>query len=342
MKKNISLCDYIYIDHKKIISVYSQLTGEVVSARDSLYETVHIDHKKKYKLFKQDAGNTTQDTVKEYVKPQHALFQELEEGLLQQGHMLDLSNQAEKIRDKKFRGKLKDTFCIKVTGRSVIEHYERMKNISESFPNIATLINQSNKATVKSTDAYKDLLKQINIKETEIAQIKDRNARNIQMTALKEKKKRLALLLEESSQVGKVEQWILDGLKTWIDTFISGIINLRVYPLHEQMDVQIFGNLKQENFVDTDTSSFHFTYGSIPTEEITMLGIVTSVPMEEASNFNPHQEFDDGRVSDKATVERGFRGVFRGFESFEQMVRTCRYPRVLVTPLLVYRQTNKK
>ncbi|MCI5119129.1 MAG: hypothetical protein D3913_14545 [Candidatus Electrothrix sp. LOE1_4_5] len=42
--------------------------------------------------------------------------------------------------------------------------------------------------------------------------------------------------------------------------------------------------------------------------------------------------------SNKEAVERGFRSVFRGFEGFEQMVRTCRYPRVLVSPLLVYRQ----
>ncbi|MCI5223021.1 MAG: hypothetical protein D3924_10185 [Candidatus Electrothrix sp. AR4] len=139
-----------------------------------------------------------------------------------------------------------------------------------------------------------------------------------------------------------VEPWRLDGLKTWVDTFLPGIINLRVYPVTEQMDVQVFGNLKQENFIDTDTSSFHFTYGSIPTEEITMIGIITSVPNEEASSFNPHQEFKNENISEKATVERGFRGVFRGFDVFEQMVRTCRYPRVLVHPLLVYRQRGSK
>ncbi|MCI5221923.1 MAG: hypothetical protein D3924_04445, partial [Candidatus Electrothrix sp. AR4] len=208
MKKNIYLYDYLYVDTKKIISVYSQLTGEVVLAKDSTYETANYsDNKKKYdfKVFKQDTGNTTQDKqcVKEYIKPHHSLFRELEEELFTQGHMIDLSNKdmAGKIHDKKFRDKLKETFCIKVTGRCAIDHYDRMKKTSESFPNIATLINQSNKATIKSTDAYKELLEQIHIKESEIAKIKDRNARNIQMTALKEKKKKSASLLEESSNV---------------------------------------------------------------------------------------------------------------------------------------------
>jgi hypothetical protein len=160
----------------------------------------------------------------------------------------------------------------------------------------------------------------------------------VQQAPLKEQKKRLTALLEEQTTVSMVDQWVLDGLKTWIDTFIPGIINLRVYPAQEHMDVQVFGHLKQKNFFDMDVSGFHFTYGSIPTEDITMLGIVTSVPNPEDAEFNPHQEFQSGELSSREAVERGFRGVFRGFETFEQMVRTCRYPRVLVYPLLVYRQ----
>ncbi|MCI5141283.1 MAG: hypothetical protein D3909_06065, partial [Candidatus Electrothrix sp. ATG1] len=274
------------------------------------------------------------------VKPHHSLFQELEEELNKQGQLVDLSGQkmAEKIQDKEFRKGLKKTFCIKVTGRCVVEHYQRMKKISESFPDIAELINQSNKAAVKSTDAYKELVAQIKAREAEIAKIKDRNARNVQQAPLKEQKKKLTDLLENHTKAGVVEQWILDGLKTWIDTFIPGIINLRVYPDQEQMAVQVFGHLKQENFFDMDVSAFHFTYGSVPTEELTMLGIVSSVPNPEDASFNPHKEFLSGDLSSREAVERGFRSVFRGFEGFEQMVRTCRYPRVLVHPLLVYRE----
>lgn len=193
---------------------------------------------------------------------------------------------------------------------------------------------------MKNTDAYRELVEQIKTREAEIAKIKDRNARNVQQAPLKEQKKKLQDLLENQTKAGVVEQWILDGLRTWIDTFIPGIINLRVYPDPEQMAVQVFGHLKQENFFDMDVSAFHFTYGSVPTEELTMLGIVSSVPNPEDTAFNPHQEFQGGELSSKEAVERGFRSVFRGFESFEQMVRTCRYPRVLVSPLLVYRETG--
>jgi hypothetical protein len=348
-KKNMPLCDYLYVDTKKILSVYNQLTGAVVSAGDSAYATVNpAENKKKYdfKIFKSDSGNAAQEGqgAQEQIKSHHALFQELEEELVDQGQLVDLSgrNMAEKVQDKEFRKTLKDTFCVKVTGRCVIEHYERMKKISEAFPDIAELINQSNKAAVKSTDAYKELVEQIRVREAEIAKIKDRNARNIQQTPLKEQKKKLEDLLENYTKAGVVEQWILDGLKTWIDTFIPGIINLRVYPSQEHTDVQIFGHLKQESFFDMDVSAFHFTYGSVPTEDVTMLGIVSSVPNPEDAQFNPHKEFLSGDLSGREAVERGFRSVFRGFESFEQMVRTCRYPRVLLYPLLVYREMGGK
>jgi hypothetical protein len=344
-KKNMSLCDYLYVDTRKILSVYNQLTGSIVSAGESASATVHQAEKKKkydFKIFKSDSGNAAQEGqgAQEQIKPHHTLFQELEQELDNQGQLLDLSGKkmAEKMQDKAFRTTLKDTFCVKVTGRCVIEHYERMKKISESFPDIAELINQSNKAAVKSTDAYKELVEQIKTREAEIAKIRDRNARNIQQAPLKEQKKKLQDLLENHTKAGVVEQWILDGLRTWIDTFIPGIINLRVYPDPEQMAVQVFGHLKQENFFDMDVGAFHFTYGSVPTEELTMLGIVSSVPNPEDATFNPHQEFQGGELSSKEAVERGFRSVFRGFESFEQMVRTCRYPRVLVSPLLVYRE----
>lgn len=137
-----------------------------------------------------------------------------------------------------------------------------------------------------------------------------------------------------------VDQWILDGLKTWIDTFLPGIINLRVYPSLERPDEQIFGHLKRENFEDKDSSSFHFTYGSVPTENLSLIGIVTSVPAETEDSFSPLAEFSREGLEGAESVERGFRGVFRGFDGMEQMIRTCRFPRVLVQPLIMYRSVE--
>jgi hypothetical protein len=72
-----------------------------------------------------------------------------------------------------------------------------------------------------------------------------------------------------------------------------------------------------------------------------MVGIVTSVPRESADNFIPLIEFEKDGLADHELIERAFRGVFRGFDGIEQMIRTCRFPRVLVQPLTVYRSVKE-
>ena len=147
-------------------------------------------------------------------------------------------------------------------------------------------------------------------------------------------------LIASSTAVGMVPQWILDGMETWIDAFLPGITNIRVYPFEDQDDEHVFGHLEAGNFTIPDPTAFHFTYGSFPTEEFTMLGVVTSVPPAEEESFAPLAEFDKEELKDHESVESAFRGMFRGFDGMEAMVRTCRYPRVLVHPVLVYRQTS--
>ncbi|MCI5117722.1 MAG: hypothetical protein D3913_07115, partial [Candidatus Electrothrix sp. LOE1_4_5] len=71
-KKNMSLYDYLYVDTKKVVSTYNQLTGAVVSAGDSTCATVgQAESKKKYdfKIFRNDSatvqeGQGTQEQVK--------------------------------------------------------------------------------------------------------------------------------------------------------------------------------------------------------------------------------------------------------------------------------------
>lgn len=153
-------------------------------------------------------------------------------------------------------------------------------------------------------------------------------------------KAQLDTFFAQIATIETVPEWILEGTRTWIDAFLPKIINIRVYPFKEQDDEHVFGHLESSNFMISDPTAFHYTYGSFPTEEFTMIGIVTSVPSNEEESFTPMQEFDKEELADYESVEKGFRGLFRGFDGFEGMVRTCRYPRVLVHPLLVYRQTS--
>lgn len=336
--------DYLYVDLDKVISLYSQLTGGVVELREiQLEKGSTSDNKRNYdfKVFKHDAGGTTQDREqdKTTIKPYHALLQELEVELSTSGYLLDLSNfdEGKTLKDIELRTTLKNALCIKCTGRIVIEDYERMKKIGQDFPEIVKLINRSHADSLKNTPEFQEI--ELQIKGLESAS-GDRNAKAKAKKQARDLRTVLDSLLNSSTAVDMVPQWILDGMGTWIDAFLPNITNIRVYPFQEENDEHVFGHLEASNFTVSDPTAFHFTYGSFPTEEFTMLGVITSVPSEEEERFTPLQEFEKEELKDFESVERAFRGMFRGFDGIEAMVRTCRYPRVLVHPILVYRQTS--
>lgn len=343
----MTVYDYIYVDLEKVISLYSQLTGGVVELRESSREQAHsADNKRNYdfKVFKHDAGGTNQDKsgLKEVIKPHHSLLIELEQELTDKGYLINLNEQSvmESMREPEFRQQLKNTLCVKVSGRAVIEDYERIKSIAHAFPEVTKIINRSVESSLRQSPVFVELQRQIEQVEREIKQTRDRNERAAKEQQLRRAKESVENLLLSAVKVGNVDQWILDGLKTWIDTFLPGIVNLRVYPSSERPDEHVFGHLKKGCFEERDSTSFHFTYGSLPTENLTMIGIVTSVPSESEDNFNPLIEFKKESLRDQESVENGFRGIFRGFDGMEQMIRTCRFPRVLVHPLTVYRSVK--
>lgn len=340
----MSLYDYIYVDLDKVISLYSQMTGGIVEVVERNTESSRSsDNKRNYdfRVFKHDAGGTEIEKTasRETIKPHHALLKEMEEALATNGYLADLtaSDMTESFRDPAFRMRLKDTFCIKVRGRAVVEDYERMKGVATAFPEVVKLVNKSSEATLLKSPAYIELIGQIAAAEVEIKRIKDRNSRSGEAQRLNKMKEALSTVIATATKIDGVEQWILDGMKNWIDAFLPGIVNLRVYPSINRLDEHVFGHLKKSCFEDADSSSFHFTYGSLPTEDITMVGIVTSVPPQEGEQFRPLGEFEKTELADNEYFERAFRGMFRGFDGLEQMIRTCRFPRILVCPLTVYR-----
>jgi hypothetical protein len=344
---HMTLYDYIYVDLDKVISLYSQLTGGVVELRESNRERTYTsDNKRNYdfKVFKHDAGGTDQDKsgMKEVIKPHHSVLMELEQELTTRGYLIDLNEQSnmQSLQDQELREKLKSTLCVKVCGRAVVEDYERIKSIAHAFPEIANIINKSVESSFRQSPEFVECQRQVEEIQREIKHTKDRNARSAKEQQLRNIRKTVDGLMQCSGKVGDVEPWILDGVKTWIDTFLPGIVNLRIYPSFDYPEEHVFGHMKKGCFEDADSNYFHFTYGSMPTENITMIGIITSVPTETGDSFNPLMEFQKDFLADFESFENAFRGMFRGFDGMEQMIRTCRFPRVLVQPLTVYRSVH--
>lgn len=340
----MNMYDYIYVDLDKAISLYSQLTGGVVELRETHFEkSSTADNKRNYdfKVFSHDAGGTTHDMqqARTTIKPHHALLQELESELSASGYLFDLDalDSGTSLKNGSIRETIKNSLCIKCTGRIVIEDYERIKKIGQVFPEIVELINRSHENTLRNTPEIQQVESQI--KQLENVQ-GDRNKTSTAKHKAKELRAGLENLLAESKAVDNVPDWILKGMTTWIDAFLPNITNIRLYTSTAHNDEHIFGHLDARNFSISEPTAFHFTYGSFPTEAFTLLGIVTSVPSNDEDEFSPLAEFRKEALKDYESVENALRGLFPGFAGIEAMVRTCRYPRVLVHPVLVYRQTS--
>jgi len=344
----MEISDYIYVDVEKIASIYSQITGGTVDVIERSFESSQMsDNKRHYdlKFFRHDAGGSANDkeSNKFTVKPHHALIKDTEELLAEKGFLVDLTTKnfaQQSLSDPDFREKIRKSFCIKVTGRALIEDYERIKSIAFAFPEIIELVNKSSASSIKKSEQYLQLISQIDQITNQVKQEKDRNKRASLEKKLKEIKEQVAASINSINKTENVEPWILDGIKTWIETFFPGIFNLRIYPSEDQPDQHVFGHLKKQCFEDRDTNSLHFTYGSLPTENMTLIGIVTSVPSKEGEKFRPLAEFEKEELADYEAIESTFRGLFRGFEGLEQIIRTCRFPRILVYPLAVYRSVT--
>jgi hypothetical protein len=309
------LYDYLYADLPKVVSLHSQITAKVAGAQLAALAN-HV--------------------------PNHALLRELETGLAEQGYLLDLSGDqaGRSLRNALLRKRLSTAMCIKVTGRAVVEDYQRIRSVADAFPDAADFLNKSVQSHVRNTDDFKQLEMMVTALSEELKENVDRDARAAGQARLKESKEEIDTAIAAATMVKEIEPWVLEGLKTWIDTFLPGVINLRIYPTADAPDEQVFGHLKREYFDGQDLNAFHFARGASPSLPLTMVGIVTALPPEGQVAFNPMAEFSREGLANAESMEHSMREVFQRFDAVDQLIRTCRFPRIMVQPLMVYRSVE--
>ena len=303
------ILDYLYVDLPKLMSLQSQISDGAVGA------------------------------VGELAKGNPSGLLALEAALAAQGYLLDLTHTAahHSLRDSNLRNTLATALCVKLTGRAVIEDYPRLRKWLDALPDAVAFVNKSVQASTRNTDDFRQTELTIAAEAEQLKEDSDRDSRAASQSRIAQMKADLDEAISAATTATGVEQWVLDGLKAWIDTQLSGIVNLRVYPSTDFPDEQVFGNLKRECFLEQNLESLHFALGAHPTSTVTLIGMVTSVPTEQADLFNPLAEFDKETLANRQTFEKGSREVFKSIDALEKLTRACHFPRVMVQPLLVYR-----
>ncbi len=339
--------DFIYLDMSKVSSLYSQVSGGVLQSYEvSSNSSEHNKNLRNYnfKIFKHEAGGTDTESqgLKEVRVSHHEVYNELERELFKHGYIAEIGVDVTKedIESGKATEIFESVLCVKAEGNIVLEDYERITRIADNYEDVTGFINHSIKSSLKEAPELIIFFDKIKTLNEEIEETKNGQQKTKKKNELKQLESSLDIIVNEKL-VGKVDDWIIEGLKTWVNVFLPNIFNVRLYPFEEIMNFHVMSNVKREFFLDDDTESVHFLFGSKPTIKVTMLGVITSIPKKDEDTFDPMKEFDQENLDEEGnehlSVESGFRGMFRGFDGLEAMIRTCRYPRIMLQPIAIYR-----
>lgn len=343
--------DLLYLDFGKAASIWSQLEGGL---RDRLSVTDDLGKDRSAGVTLRVPGVAEASLGADYIEKRsvlesktlhHDVLSRIEQALDEGGLVtaLERDGPSNPTDPEQIRTIIEARPYLKVEGATVLEDYSRFLAIAERFNDIAAFIGRAAFETLKKSPEYRALEETLQVAKAQAEATKDRNQRAVQKSRVAEIQR--SVETKARPDVSGLDTWLLDGVRLWIETFMSGRINFRVFPYRELPSFQVICNLKRECFVDADLSHLLYGYGTRPSVPLEVFGLVTSIPSRSGTEFDPMLEFSQSaELAEKAAFEKGFRTVFDGMEGMESLARFSRYPNVFVHPIAVYRSfsTNAK
>lgn len=337
--------DFLYFDLDKASSLLSQFEwGLIEQISITQDESSHQDGGAKAGIpqvaeFEFGVGKQKKNAILETKKLHHDILNRIESQLTQAKLVVDLSSEVNK--DEKSPDLIREVIgnkpYVKAQGWSVIEDYQRILSITNRLNSIVNFLERSQIASIKQKPEFIAVQAQIEAKRQEVKEIKDRNQKNAALAKLKSLESEIEKELKTATKSSEIDQWLLDGVKEWIDTFMSNRINFRIYPFEQAPSFQVLCNLKRDCFVDQDLEHLLYGYGNRPNVPLSVFGLITSIPPKEMMTFDPMEEFK-GIDSQEVALEHGFRGIFGAMEQFESFMRYSRYPNITIHPIAVFRE----
>lgn len=342
----MELRDLIYFDFEKASSLFSQLERglirEIQAGREESTDERNI-RSYDLKLFKPEFGGiaTEKKSQLETRVIHHDLLDRIETALFSQGFAVDLnSGLGEEMNTPEMvRAAISTYPCVRVEGWAEIEDYERFVRIAESFNPVLQFIAQCGRNSIEGSDEFKGLKATIEEMKAVAKSERDRNKRAAALSRVKELEVDVETLVTSTSYAGHIPQWLVEGIRLFVDTFMTNRITLRVYPFADVPEFGVLANLKRSSFTDSEIDNILFAYGPRPNLRLSILGLVTSVPAEAGHPLDEIRTAQKAAAadSDEQGFEEGFRNAFEGVEGLERFVRFSRYPNITVYPIAVFR-----
>lgn len=339
--------DLIYFDVEKARSIISQLNRGWVSEISRAFEEEKSESGDvgiNVSFFKAGLGGVDKEkTIKtEKISLYHEILNEIESTLTSKSILTDINAyfQSSGVSYDDFLKKIPEFSFITSTGWAVFEDYDRFRRIMENFNDIQRLIFQ---AGISNNDEVKALKKQIVEKKKDANRLENRNLKSKNLSALSALEKKLDSIIEENTDANLIDEDFIEKTMIFLRTFSPDRINFRLQPLSMFHEFQIQAPLKKQYIVDSDLEQTIFTYGTRPNIKLSIMGIITSCPQmtdQREDSLNESLPYGDDQISPERNMERAFRKVFASFENFEKFLYVPDYPKIVVSPIAIYREVK--
>lgn len=336
MAEGITIRDLIYFDFEKAASLFSQLEGGLPDKITESHETSGDQvSKRNYDLLsviKAEFGEVSSDkhSVIEAKILHHDLFNKIEFLLDKFGMVSNLSNfETDLLLDPEaIHQAIGETPYIKATGWTMFEDYNRLGDVMSNFNDLIEFIQRC---------SLGELNKEID---------------KLNVRGKKNKHSKEGKILKKFLDEGKLDDWLIQGLSLWLETFMKDRLHLMIVPFEDCPSVELLCNLKKDCFVDDNLSHILYGYGNRPNIKLSVFGLITSMPPEEENGFNIFNQVsnevdmddkaecveegeEDGSNKDK--FEKAFRSMFPALEGIESFSTFHKYPRIILHPIAVFR-----
>jgi hypothetical protein len=257
--------DLLYLDFDKAASIWSQFE-EGLPERTSVTEDVGKTRAAGTKFGVGVAGaNLGVDYIDKRSTLQsktlhHDVLNSVEQRLADAGLVTDLSVSvpSSEASPERIRATFEGRPYLRAEGASVLEDYRRILAISEKFNDLVGFVARSAQEGIKKSPEFQQLEALLAAATDAANKLPDRNQKAVQREKAKAAQRQLQELAKP--KLSKVDQWILDGIRLWINTFMPTRINFRVFPFPNAPSFQVLCNLKEKCFVDSDLE--HLLYGT--------------------------------------------------------------------------------
>lgn len=344
------LRDLIYFDFDKAASVYSQVEGgllkETQEATEGAKETrggAQVD----LKIFKPELSKSSQEKTStlESKVLHHDLLTRLETVLQEMELLVDVNEEADSedfdYSDQSLHSIVSKPSFVIAEGWASIEDYSRFDFFTTHLKELAGFIKRCEVQGIEQSEEYKTLKEAVDSMKEEVRKEKNGKRKAQMKFQVKELEQQVdGFLATDNSLDEDLPDWLLEGINLFITTLMPNRINLRVYPFEENARFEILSNLKRDCFVESDLENVAFAYGTRPNIQLSVFGLITSVPSKDGVVFDPMENREEDSEKGEDQFENSFRQIFRAYEEFERFVRFSHYPNVTIYPIAVYQRLS--